>query len=135
MIKQHNPLLLSRLNHITGNCERVIVLIVHMAEQAHEIQTAGSGRVVHQKSFELRCLVRSCALMMPSSASVVFKDKFLRVQVPKYRIYSQNHYYDSYYRNHIYLIFGYFGPSGSVLWPELLGQTRLRHGCSPRHLG
>ena len=35
-----------------------------------------------------------------------------RVQVPKYRVDSQSLYDDSWYRNHIYLIFGYFGYLG-----------------------
>ena len=43
----------------------------------------------------------------------------LRVQVPKYRVYSQNHNYDSYYRNHTYPIFGYFMVPFRV--PKILG--------------
>ena len=45
----------------------------------------------------------------------------LRVQVPKYKVYSQNRYYDSYSGAHIYFIFGYFAPLQPQKGPRVHG--------------
>ena len=68
----------------------------------------------------------------------------LRVQVPKHDVYTPNHNYDSYYRNHRYFILGYVGHTHiylvsllpAFLWVRgnLPGNTAI-HRVKPGFLG
>ena len=53
---------------------------------------------------------------MSGEAETPTSNHSLRVQVPKYRVHSQNHSHDSQYRNHMHSIFGYFGQLGIGLY-------------------
>ena len=77
---------------------------VHIGKQKGVLKAWGA--LPNRESFEDLC----CSMQVNSSGGL--QTCTLRVQVPKYEVYSPNHSYDSSYRNHIYPRFGYFGPLG-----------------------